>query len=112
MWGGNNEVAQIIAGSKVNFVHHNKSGKEILPAIQGNYSHLFWDAIGKTIEREDSSRKYVPTSPGSGHETAAAPMANVTMSPAQGDMHVYVYDGNCLDPTRYSGLQRVRAGAQ
>jgi hypothetical protein len=98
IWGGNNEVGQI-------------QGKNSPPGspASSNYSALFFDALGETISLIDPSRTYVPTSPGSGLETPLNPISFPGMTPARGDMHVYVYDGNCLDPTRYP---RARAATE
>lgn len=96
LWGGNNEVAQI--------QHYAPSS-----AGSGNYSALFFGALGGAVAAVDPTRRYVPTSPGSGAETAAAPVAFPAMTPRAGDMHVYVYDGDCLDPTRYP---RARAASE
>ena len=98
MWGGNNEIAQI-------------NGKGWPPGSPGssNYSELFLSTIGTAVAAADASRPYVPTSPGSGEETPSAPIAFPAMTPTRGDMHVYVYDGDCMDPTRYP---RARAASE
>jgi len=98
LWGGNNEIGQI-------------QGKNSPPGSPGsaNYSALFFGALGETISSLDPSRTYVPTSPASGLESPSNPISFPGMTPARGDMHVYVYDGNCLDPTRYP---RARAATE
>jgi hypothetical protein len=98
IWGGNNEIGQI-------------QGKNYPPGSDGssNYSSLFFNSLGETITKLDPSRAYVPTSPGSGLETPLNPISFPGMTADRGDMHVYVYDGNCLDPTRYP---RARAATE
>ena len=88
LWGGNNEVAQL-------------QRPPVSSATLGNYSALFFGALGAAVAAADATRAYVPTSPGSGRETPGAPAAAPPQTPARGDMHVYVYDGDCLDPSRY-----------
>ena len=60
-FGGNYEIAQI---------QKYPLGSPDL----GNYSALFFEALGSTISQLDSSRPYIVTSPGSGMETAKNPV--------------------------------------
>jgi len=92
MWGGNNEVAQL----------QNYSPGSV---GAGNYSALFFGSIGEAVAAVDTSRRYVPTSPGSGSENASAPIASPAQSPDRGDMHFYSYKSDCLDPSQYPPLR-------
>jgi hypothetical protein len=98
LWGGNNEIAQINAAN-------NPPGS---PG-ESNYSALFFGALAPAVAAADATRAYVPTSPGSGAETAAAPFASPVQSTSVGDMHVYYYSSNCLDPRQYP---RARAASE
>jgi hypothetical protein len=100
LWGGNNEIAQINA--EKGLLDPGSPGA-------GNYSELFFGALAPAVAAADATRAYVPTSPGSGTETAAAPVASPPQGPAAGDMHVYNYTSNCLDPRQYP---RARAASE
>ena len=93
-WGGNNEIGQI---------------NHYAPGSPGslNYSALFFGAVRAGLLRVDTSRPFVVSSPGSAQETPEAPVASPQQQPALGDMHVYVYSGDCWDTANYPSARAV-----
>ena len=93
-WGGNNEIGQI---------------NHYAPASPGslNYSALFFGAVRAGLLSVDASRPFVVSSPGSAQETPDAPIADPPQQPALGDMHVYVYSGDCWDTSNYPSARAV-----
>ena len=93
-WGGNNEIGQI---------QHYPAGS---PGSL-NYSALFFGAVRAGLLAVDSSRPFIVSSPGSAQETPDAPIASPPQQPALGDMHVYVYSGDCWDTSNYPSARAV-----
>ena len=91
IWGGNNEIGMF------------QSRAEFPLA---NYSALFFGAVGSAVADIDSSRRYIPTSPGSAKETPDAPIA-AAITPFDGDMHVYEYEGNGWSPEIYPRARAI-----
>ena len=93
-WGGNNEIGQI---------------QRYAPGSPGslNYSALFFGAVRAGVRAVDASRPFVVSSPGSAAETPEEPVANPPQQPALGDMHVYVYGGDCWDTSNYPSARAV-----
>jgi hypothetical protein len=91
IWGGNNEIGMFQSRSEFPLA---------------NYSALFFGAIGTAVADIDTSRRYIPTSPGSATETPDFPIA-AAISPFEGDMHVYEYAGNGWSPLIYPPARAV-----
>ncbi|KAK9813583.1 hypothetical protein WJX73_008656 [Symbiochloris irregularis] len=93
VWGGNNEVEQIVEGW----------GQQKNPRLYAvDYARLFIDTVRPAIQQAAPQTPFVDTSPNSGI-LSSDPYVKTwlpTSDHTRGDMHFYDYTNNCLDLTK------------
>ena len=93
MWCGNNEI----------------EANNVKPADRATYSLLNYDTVMATFLAADTTRPLWPSSPSNGFKTLHPPTAAWGNAQAwdQGDVHHYIYTGDCTDPAQFPNARFV-----
>jgi beta-mannosidase len=95
LWSTNNENEVMLADNWYDIP------SEQMPYYTADYSTLYFSTVIQTINRYDTSRPILSSSPSDGNETADQPISDNPGSEWMGDVHYYDYTSDCWDENTF-----------